>query len=598
MLIEKEWIAFGHPFRSRSDLPCDLRNNDIMAHIKGKDSGSRCRKDPPQLQPAPSPVFLLFLTCLHHLLQQFPSAFEYNDFFLLCLARAAAGNSPYGDFLCNTEFERETVQLRERTKSIWTFFKERKQWFRNTHYQNPPYDLIHPNGHNNTWNNHSWKKDVLKPDTGARVITLWSEYYFPKDDYSIALLSAPPGAEVSLLRNPAQQFRPYHLGGFPSEYYLVSLFMKRRKRRIAEKVWTVWRSFVLEKKRKSSKWNSPNSPNSPYPPDFPCSSNSLQKRNEKNGKADTEKSIVESEEEKWDVLGNSEWRDNSNGTRSLREENEGDNDNMKTHVSLAVPQKTIHEMQSKIFPSPLSTSPPTYTPFNDFLQEEEEDEEDDGDVDDGTNLMITSDELCESQFLEWVHLSGQDDDSDTAKILTELLREAQMDDYYCQNVVPESEKLKDLLREAQIDKQVLHQNFCQDTETLKEMLRDAQTENPYLTRRRRANSTGSNNSRNCVIENSRASYSVNPSTTTLSSSSPSPHILMSSMNSNNSTCIISIANNKHNHNHGSNINNNSNNSLLAEKSVNVSKIPPRPIVVSCVENNKSSSDLSSEFVFV
>ncbi|CAG8539992.1 10977_t:CDS:2 [Diversispora eburnea] len=493
VLIEKEWIAFGHPFRSRSDLPCDLRNNDIMSHAKGKSSSLRSRKEPPQLPPAPAPVFLLFLTCLHHLLQQFPSAFEFNDFFLLCLARAAAGNSPYGDFICNTEFERETVQLRERTKSIWTLFKERKQWFRNTHYQrNRPSDLIRHNDHNNTWNDHSWKKDVLKPDTGARVITLWSQYYFPKDDYSIALLSAPSGTEVSLLRNPTQQYHPYHLGGFPSEYYLVSLFMKRRKRRIAEKVWTVWRSFVLEKKRNSFERDS-----------------SSQKDNKINERNDT---TVENEDEKWDIL---------------------------AHVSLAVPQKTIHDMQSKIsLSSPLSMSPPTYTPFNDFLQD---DDDIDIDIEKEANLMISS-ELCESQFLEWVHLSGQDEDSDTAKILAELLKEAQMDEYYCQNIIPESERLKDLLREAQIDKQVFYQNFCRDNEALTEMLKDAQTENPYLTKRIRRTSSTSNSNRNHV-------------TTENSTTTPKSFI-------------------------------------------NVSKIPSRPIVINCAEKNKSSSDLSSEFVFV
>ncbi|CAG8671869.1 16661_t:CDS:2, partial [Dentiscutata heterogama] len=233
VLIEKEWIAFGHPFRSRSDLPNNLCNNDPRSPSKIKQN-SRNFKEPQTLETAPAPVFLLFLTCLHHILEQFPSAFEYNDFFLLCLARAAAGNSPFGDFLCNCECEREAIQLRERTRSIWSWVKERRQWFRNPLYQRiRPYDLIHHNDHS-TWSDHSWKKDVLRPDTDARVITLWSDYYFPKkNDLSIALLSMPYCADVELEEGigPSQ----HHIGGFPSEYYLVSLFMKRKRRRIAEK---------------------------------------------------------------------------------------------------------------------------------------------------------------------------------------------------------------------------------------------------------------------------------------------------------------------------------------------------------------------------
>src|SRR5215213_9703847 len=128
VLIEKEWIASGHPFRARSELPKNLRNNNSkIPPTEEEHSSSRlnCQK-PISIPSAPAPVFLLFLTCVHHLLQQFPFSFEYNDFFLLCLARAAAGNSPYGDFLCNSECEREYVQLRERTKSIWIWVKEHK----------------------------------------------------------------------------------------------------------------------------------------------------------------------------------------------------------------------------------------------------------------------------------------------------------------------------------------------------------------------------------------------------------------------------------------------------------------------------------------
>ncbi|CAG8548601.1 5113_t:CDS:2 [Acaulospora morrowiae] len=523
VLVEKEWISYGHPFRSRGSLPCNLRNNDNKSHAKSKDVPPGCQKEPPHLPPVLAPVFLLFLTCLHNLLQQFTYSFEYNDFLLLCLARAAAGNSPFGDFLCNSEFERETVRLRERTRSIWSWVDEHKQLFRNANYQGiRPYDLIHHNDHD-TWNDHSWKKDVLRPDTGARVITLWTEYYFPKNDYSIALLSAPTGTDVSITDNSAQQYLSYHLE-FPSEYYLVSQFMKRRKRRIAEKVWTVWRSFVLEKKQVPLKYNSTT-----------------------NG--GTKKS--ECEDDKWDVLVGSEWKDNeSEAPPSI---DECKDKQRRSQVSLAVPQKIIRDMQLKAsLSSPLSSSPPTYSPFNDYLAAEE----DDTDIEEEAKLMLSND-LYESQFLEWVHLSSQDnDDSSTTKILTELLREAQMDEHYSyKNIVPENDALKELLKEAQFD-QVLCQSFCPDTETMMEMLKEAQLDNPCLTE---IHSSG----------NSKISCPSSPS----------------------SACNCK----------NSNSSENCNNSFSEKNFLSVNKFPSaefsKPFIHN-YENNSSSSDLSGEFVIV
>ncbi|CAG8497507.1 13784_t:CDS:2 [Acaulospora colombiana] len=531
VLIEKEWISYGHPFRSRDGLKCNLRNNDNKSHAKSRKSSSRFQKEPPYLTPSPAPVFLLFLTCLHNLLQQFPYSFEYNDFFLLCLARAAGGNSPFGDFLCNSEFEREAVQLRERTKSIWFWVDEHKQCFKNAHYHGVlPYDLIHHNDHS-TWNDHSWKKDVLRPDTGARVITLWSEYYFPKDDYSIALLSAPPGTDISIFDSLTHH--PYHLDEFPSEYYLVSLFTKRRKRRIAEKVWTVWRSFVLEKKENSS--------------------NPSSKKNDGARKS-------ECEDDKWDVLGGSELKENELRVPLSNDESDDKRDR-RSQFSLAIPQKIIHEMQlnTSLSSSPSSASPSTYSPFNDYLTTEE----DDTDIEEEAKLMLSS-ELYDGQLLEWVHLSSQDnDDSNTTKILTKLLKEAQMDEHYSyKNIVPQNDPLTELLNGVQLD-QVFCQSFCPDTETMTEMLKEAQSDNPYLTR---TNDSGK----------SKVPCSSSPSSTT-----------RNLKNSNSSRVSTE---------------NNCNNLISEKKFLNLNKFSSsefsKPLIFNYADNNSSSSDLSSEFVFV
>jgi hypothetical protein len=60
VLIEKEWLAFGHKFQHRLGHP-DYPNER-------------------------SPIFLQFLDCIHQMLNMFPKSFEFNSFFLLRIA--------------------------------------------------------------------------------------------------------------------------------------------------------------------------------------------------------------------------------------------------------------------------------------------------------------------------------------------------------------------------------------------------------------------------------------------------------------------------------------------------------------------------------
>ncbi|KAG0324853.1 Myotubularin- protein 2 [Dissophora globulifera] len=119
---------------------------------------------------SPSPIFLLFLTCLHHIVQQHPNRFEYNDYLLVLLARAAGGFSPFGDFLYNNEKERAQDRLRQRTPSIWKWIQENQGWFTNRDYASGTDPASkHPD---------AWRANVLHIQTGGRFSSLWSEYYF------------------------------------------------------------------------------------------------------------------------------------------------------------------------------------------------------------------------------------------------------------------------------------------------------------------------------------------------------------------------------------------------------------------------------------
>ncbi|CAM9276904.1 unnamed protein product, partial [Hapterophycus canaliculatus] len=82
VLIEKDWLAFGHPFHLR--------------HAYGVPRGANSGKEDQR-----SPIFLQFLDCMWQLVMQMPSYFEFNPRFLLCIADHIQ-TCRFGTFLCNT----------------------------------------------------------------------------------------------------------------------------------------------------------------------------------------------------------------------------------------------------------------------------------------------------------------------------------------------------------------------------------------------------------------------------------------------------------------------------------------------------------------
>ena len=120
ILIEKDWLSFGHQF--------GLRNG-----FSEKEK-----------QEQASPIFLQFLDAVHQLLEQFPNAFEFNEKFLLFLARNYSLNL-YGTFLYNNEKERKEQNAKTETASVWTeIFCDLKPYL-NIYYDANSVKILEPN---------------------------------------------------------------------------------------------------------------------------------------------------------------------------------------------------------------------------------------------------------------------------------------------------------------------------------------------------------------------------------------------------------------------------------------------------------------------
>lgn len=108
ILVEKEWLSFGHKFAQRNS------------------HGAK-----PQAQT--SPIFVQFLDAVFQLTEQHPSAFEFNSDFLLELVDHSY-SCRFGTFLFNCERERAEARVAERTASLWSYLNHHRRRYLNPFY--------------------------------------------------------------------------------------------------------------------------------------------------------------------------------------------------------------------------------------------------------------------------------------------------------------------------------------------------------------------------------------------------------------------------------------------------------------------------------
>lgn len=110
VLIEKDWVAFGHQFNVRHGY-----------------LGPKCE------EKEQSPIFLQFLDCVHQLWVQNPTAFEFNMDYLKDLAYYSY-SGVFGTFIYNNDAEREKHKANVNTISVWSYMFEFEPKYLNKFY--------------------------------------------------------------------------------------------------------------------------------------------------------------------------------------------------------------------------------------------------------------------------------------------------------------------------------------------------------------------------------------------------------------------------------------------------------------------------------
>ncbi|XP_041111509.1 myotubularin-like isoform X1 [Polyodon spathula] len=134
VLVQKEWISFGHKFSSR------------IGH------GDKNHTDADR-----SPIFVQFIDCVWQMTKQFPTAFEFNELFLMTILDNLY-SCRFGTFLYNCESVRDNMEVKEKTVSLWSMINSE-----NGKYINPFYTKE--------------SSRVLYPVASMRHLELWVNYY-------------------------------------------------------------------------------------------------------------------------------------------------------------------------------------------------------------------------------------------------------------------------------------------------------------------------------------------------------------------------------------------------------------------------------------
>ncbi|KAM0755223.1 phosphatases II [Meredithblackwellia eburnea MCA 4105] len=125
VLVEKDWLSYGHRFSDRTGHYCVDRTQFINTPSQDQSAQSAFLASMQKQFSGSShafketcPVFQQFLDCVYQIMRQFPARFEFGELFLRRLCRELY-EGRFGTFLFNSERERELAKAKERTGSVW-----------------------------------------------------------------------------------------------------------------------------------------------------------------------------------------------------------------------------------------------------------------------------------------------------------------------------------------------------------------------------------------------------------------------------------------------------------------------------------------------
>lgn len=180
-LVEKDWLAFGHPLSDRlgmptvsgsGNMPFELSRNPSsgsfvsspMRQSSGSFTSSAPNPSHAQTSNNYSPIFLQWVDCVSQLLRMYPLAFEFSSAFLVDFLDCML-SCRFGNFLCNSEKERQQSGVSEVCGCLWVYLADLRGSEGEFH------------AHCNLFYDPSKHEGPLLPPAAALAPTLWPQFH-------------------------------------------------------------------------------------------------------------------------------------------------------------------------------------------------------------------------------------------------------------------------------------------------------------------------------------------------------------------------------------------------------------------------------------
>ncbi|KAG2464028.1 MTMR1 protein, partial [Polypterus senegalus] len=141
-----------YPNVEESHWLSSLESTHWLEHIKRIGHGDKNHTDADR-----SPIFLQFIDCVWQMTKQFPTAFEFNEHFLITIVDHLY-SCRFGTFLFNCESVRDTQEVKLKTPSLWSLINSNIEKYTNPFYTKD-------------------SSRVLYPVASMRHLDLWVNYY-------------------------------------------------------------------------------------------------------------------------------------------------------------------------------------------------------------------------------------------------------------------------------------------------------------------------------------------------------------------------------------------------------------------------------------